>query len=805
MEKLSQDLRYALRSLFRRPSFAITAILTLALGIGATTAIFSVVNAIVFRPLPFEQPDGIVALTNVNAQTGARSFTVSAPDFHDWKARSQSFEAMAYYIGGETSVTLKDSADYAAVYRVTPGFFESLGVRVRAGRLLSPEEEAPGGPLSVVITDAFWKQHFNSEPRAIGSAVKFDDRTFTIVGVLAEGQRFPPRADIFFSAWLGTETTSRSGHNYLVIARLRDGVRLEQASAEMTTIAASLAAQYPDSNTNKQVSVLPLKEQLIGGTRATLQLLLWAVAFVLLIACANVANLLLARSSVRSREMVVRAAVGASRVRLIRQLLTESAVLGLVAGLAGAWLARLGVLALVALAPADLPRTSEIHVDRLALGFALLIALMASVVFGLAPALQSSRLQIVDGLREGGKGTSIGARGGWMRSAFVVVEIALAVVLVSGAGLLARSLAALSAVDMGFESERLLVLRTVVPIRSGDDAPRAMVFYRNLLADLRALPGVEAMSGVTALPTLVRGNGTYVIEGGSPLLPAGTRSPQALFNVVTPDYFRTLRVPVTRGRDFSDGDRPGAPYVAIINESLARASFGDADPIGRRIQCGLDTFEFMTIVGVVGDVRTRGPQSPAQPEIFMPYEQHPRPATALNLVARTHPSDPLALAETMRRKITTLNPDVPVKVTTMEGTLEAASATARFRTFLIVVFASVALLLALAGVYGVMAYSVSQRVPELGVRIALGATPGNIMTLVLSQGAKLALAGLATGLGLALLSGRILEGLLFGVTARDPLILTAMTAGVAAATLVACYLPGRRAVKVDPMIALRAQ
>jgi predicted permease len=503
--------------------------------------------------------------------------------------------------------------------------------------------------------------------------------------------------------------------------------------------------------------------------------------------------------------MVVRAAVGAGRWRLVRQLLTESAVLGLAAGLAGAWLARLGVRALVGLAPSTLPRIGEVQVDLTALGFSLAIALAASVVFGLVPAIQISRVQLVGGLRQGGKGSSVGARTGWVRHAFVIAEVALAVVLVVDAALLARSLDRLTSVDMGLDSGQLLVLTTAVPIQSREDAPRATAFYRDLLADLRATPGIVTASGVTSLPTRVRSNGSYAIDGGPSFGQAGVSLPQALFTVATPDYFRTLRVRLVKGRDFTDADRLNAPYVAIVNESLARAAFGDGEAIGRRIQCGLDTLEPMTIVGVVADVRTAGPALPPQPELFMPYEQHPGPASSLNLVIRTQADEPLTLVDEIRRKIASANPDVPIKAMTMESTLDGAAETPRFRTYLLLAFAGVGLLLALAGVYGVMAYTVSQRVPELGVRIALGATPGNIMGLVLGRGAMLAVAGLVLGLGLAMASGKAIEGMLFGVSPRDPMMLGIVTGLVAVAALAACYVPGRRAVRVDPMVALRAE
>jgi predicted permease len=805
METFVQDLRYALRNLFRQPGFAATAILTLALGIGATSAIFSVVNAVVLRPLPYPGASRIVAVQNHYVNTGLRSNSISAPDFHDWVEQSRSFTALAYYAGGETAVSVEGSADYATVIRVTPRFFDALGVEAQLGRLRTPDEERAGGELAVVIADAFWRRQFGASPNAIGSTVRFDERVYEVVGVLPPGLRFPARADVYHAAWTVPETTSRSAHNYRVIGRLAPGVTLEQANAEMAGIAGRLSQQYPASNGDKSVVVAPLQEILVGRSRTTLYILLAAVAIVLLIACANVANLLLARATVRQREMVVRAAIGAGRGRLVRQLLTESASLGVTAGVAGVLLAQAGVAAFVALAPAELPRADEIQVDLAALGFTLLISLASSIVFGMAPALHVSRVQLGDGLRQGGKGAALGARGGWARSGFVVAEMALAVVLVVGAALLGRSLAALAAVDMGFAPGQLLVLQTDVPVETFEAAPRATAFYRDLLPDLRAVPGVISVAGVTSLPTAVRSNGGYWLEGGPGPEQQGIRSPQAIFNVVTPDYFRTMRIPMAAGRDFTEADRHDAPFVAIINEALARASFPDRDPIGRRIQAGLDSLEFMTVVGVVADVRTWGPARPAQAEIYMPYEQHPAPATSLALVVRTHSADPLALTETLRRRIRERNPDVPVKAATMEATLETASATPRFRTFLLVAFAGVALVLAVAGVYGVMAYTVSQRVPEIGVRVALGASPSDILKMIVGQGARLAGLGVLTGLALALAASRLLEGLLFGVTGRDPVILAAVTVLVAAAALAACYIPGRRALRVQPAIALRSE
>jgi len=803
MDTLLQDLRYSVRNLLRQPTFALTAILTLALGIGASTAMFGVVNAVLLRPLPFPEPDRIVAVTNFWLKTGTRGQNVSWQDFGDWKEQSQSFAAFGRYSGWETSVTVQGTGMYAYVYNVTPGFFEALGITASVGRMLTPDEIAGTGALAAVITDAFWRQRFNGDRAAVGSTVKFSERFYTIVGVLAPGHRYPARADIYVPE-MGPQTSSRSGHNYRTVGRLKDGVTVAQAQAEMTGIAKSIEAAYPTSNAGKLTAVVPLKQLVVGESGRTLYLLFAAVGVVMLIACANVANLLLARSTGREREMVVRAAVGAARGRLFRQLVTESVVLALAAAICGIWFAYVGVIALAAVAPADLPRLDETRVDVMVLMFALAIALAATLLFGLAPAWQVSRVQLVDGLRQGGKGTAIGSRGAWARGAFVVAEIALAVVLVFGASLLGRSLAAMAAVELGFTPEQVLVLNTSVPVRDRTDATRATAFYRDLLSEVRTLPGVNAAGATTALPTATRSNGGYAIEGGPTYDQIGVRLPQALFIVSTPDYFRTLEIPIKAGRDFADGDTNDAPLVAIVNEALVRQSFAGEDPIGRRIRCGLDRPEFMTIVGVVADVHTEGPTRPAQPELYMPFQQHPGPATALNVAVRTA-ANPLTLGDTIARIIRQRNADVPVKITTMTGTLETAAATPRFRTLLLSAFAAVALLLALAGVYGVMAYSVSQRLPELGLRVALGASSRSIMALVIVQGARLAAVGLALGLLLSMLATRLLEGLLFNVTPRDPLILAVVSIAVTLAMLAACYIPGRRAVGVDPMIALRAE
>jgi len=803
MDNLLQDIRYGLRTLVRQPGFAATAILTLALGIGATTAIFSVVNAVVLRPMPFDEPDRVVVVTNRNLKTGNVNTTVSGPDFFDWRERNRSFEHLAYYTGGgESSVTVNNATDYSSVARVSPGYFRVFGATARLGRLFTPDEERPAEGDGVVISTTYWRRQFNADPGAVGSTIAFRQRTYTIIGVT--DLEYPRRTDIYYVDPVAPESQNRTAHNYRSLARLAPGVSVTQAQAEMTNVAAALSQQYPVSNGDKGVAVLPVQDVVVGDTRQTLFVLLAAVTFVLLIACANVANLLLARAASRGRELVVRAAVGAGRVRLIRQMLTESAVLAIVAGLGGVLVARWSVTALLAFAPPDLPRLDEVTVDLSALGFALLISLAASFIFGLAPAWHVSRVDLADGLRQTGKGSALGMRGGWARKAFVVTEIALAVALVMGAGLLGRSLMALASVDMGFENDRLAVLRTTVPVSGRPDFPRAIEIYRTTLAELRAMPGVAAAGGVTSLPTVVRSNGGYWVQGAPGPEVQGMKSPQALFNVVTPEYFNALRVPIVRGRDFNDGDRIDAPFVAIINEQLAKDAFQGVDPIGRTIRAGLDSLEPMTIVGIVKDVRTRGPNRPIQAELFFPYEQHQGPATSLNLVLRTD-GDPLALGATAARQIRARHPQVPVRVETMETTMAGATAAPRFRTVLLVVFAVVALALAIAGVYGVMAYTVTQRIPEIGLRIALGASPGDVIGMVLREGGILIGIGLAAGAALSYAGAQLISGLLFGVSATDPLVFVTVSALVAVAALGACLIPGRRALKVDPLLALRAE
>ena len=805
MDAVLQDLRYAWRSLRRQPAFALLAIGTLALGIGANAAIFSAVNAVLLRPLDYHRPDRIVALTTQWQKTG-RCGTVSAPDFHDWNDATSSFAAMAYYtynLDFETSVNVDGVADYGAVVLVTPEFFDVFGVDALVGRRIA-RTASPGDAPVAVISHELWLRRFGGASGVIGHTVTFGQRAVTVIGVMPPGFGFPGSTDIWYFPSATGETASRSAHNYRVVARLKDGVAVPQAQAELSALAARLSAAYPASNEGKGAAVVPLREQLVGDTRPTLYLLFGAVGLVLLIACANVANLLLARATGRTSELAVRAALGAGRARIVMQLMTESLLLAVVSAVAGLALAEWGVSAFVALAPAGLPLAAEIGVDGRVLAFTLAASVGASLLFGVLPAIHASRVDLNGSLRQGGRGAAAGGGGARFRGVLVVAEVALAVALVVGAALLVRSFVALGRVELGYASDRVLVVKTTVPARDEASARRATMTYAALIPTLGAIPGVTSVAGIRGLPaTATHSNGGYWLEGGPGPEVAGVQAPQAVFTVVTPNYFRTMTIPVSRGRDFSDRDQDDAPLVAIVNEALARQAFPGIDPIGRQIMCGLDTPRFMTIVGVVGNVREYDPSTAPLPELYMPYRQHPSFGTALTLVARTG-GEPMTLANAFRDAIRTADPDVPVRATTMTETLSASVATPRFRTLLVGTFAALALALAIFGVYGVMAYAVSRRTAEIGVRMAMGAASGDILRLVMGQGLRLALSGIAIGCALAYALAQLLRGMLFAVAPADPVVFVAVPLALILTAAAATAIPALRASRVDPMQALRA-
>jgi putative ABC transport system permease protein len=808
LETFLQDVRYGLCQLRRNPGITTVAVLTLALGIGANTAIFSVINAVLLRPLPYPNPDRIATLTNPpttgKAITALDARLVSIPNFQDWHDQSSSFEAMAYYRQGEEAVTVGSTAEYAQATRVSPEFFRVFAVEPVLGHLFTAEEVKPGGGGALVISYAYWQSHFGGDPKVLGQTVGGLDRPLPIVGVLSPGFGFPDETDLWYPAntvFREATANSRGGQNYFAVGRLKPGVSLGQTQVEMTLIARRLEQEYPESNKGLTVAVTRLRDEMVGDVRLTLYLLLGAVGIVLLISCANTATLLLGKATVRSREVAMRAALGASRQRLVRQLVTESLLLALFAGGLGLLLAYWGSKALVALAPTDLPRLSEISVDRWVLAFTLGTSIITSLLFGLVPAFHAASVDLSEALKQGGRRVVSGAGVVRMRGVLVVAEVALAVVLLSAAGLLLRSFEALQNVDLGFRSEKVLTMKATVPA----PIPAARQFFEDVLPQIRALPGVLAVGATMALPGQFESMamGPYFFDHLPPQR-EWPDAPIAVISVVAPGTFRALGIPLQTGRDFNDGDGSDKPPVAVVNEALVRKSLPGENPIGRTVFCLFDSAQPMTIIGVAGDVRERGPAREPMPECYIPYRQHAFNGPALSVVVRTA-GDPMGLEDTLRRVANKTSPTVPMKFTTMEAMLSQDMATPRFRTLLFALFAGLAVCLAIAGVYGVMAYTVGLRSNEFGLRMALGASTGSVLRLVLRQALILVSIGITLGLAIAIGVSRLLTTVLFEVRPTDPQTYLAVTAVLSLIALLASYIPARRAAKVDPMVALRCE
>ena len=803
VDDLLRDLRYAVRSLRRSPGFAMLSVLIMALGVGANTAVFSVVNAVLLKPLAYRDAERIVTLSDFSGAEQAPtalSRQVSAREFQEWQEQSSSFAAIAYYAVRETVVIRGSGGEYARVAGVSPQFFQVFGMEPIAGRFPTAEEMKPGGSGAALISYGYWQSHFGGDLRALGQTVRVYGLR-TIVGVLPPGFRFPQNPDLWFAV---SETTDpAAARNYLAVARLKTGVSLERAQTEMAVIAKRVEQRYPDTNKGWSVAVARMRDDMVRDVRPTLYLLFGAVAVVLLIACANTATLLLGKAMARTREVALRAALGASRRRIVRQLITESLLLSLAAGIIGLLFAYLGSRGLVAIAPEDLPRLVEIGIDRRVLAFTFIVSMATSLLFGLVPALYASRVELSEVLKQGG--ARLSASGGMvrMRGVLVVAEIALAVALASGAGLLMKSLAALHHVALGFRPENVLVMRATVPGSLATATPQARQFFRETLSQIRRLPGVVAAGATMAPPGSIDSSGGYFIDRLA-ANPDWTRAPEAVLSVVAPGTFAALGTPIKSGRDFSDGDTPERPLVAVVNEALVRKSFGSENPIGRTIFCSFDTLEGMTIIGVVGDVRQLGPEREPLPECYMSYAQHGFNGLTLSIVARTT-GDPATFSETLRRLARERSADVPMKFTTMQAMLSDHEAAPRFRTLLLGVFAGLALCLAMAGVYGVMTYFVAQRTGEIGVRIALGASKGAVLRLVLGRGLALAGVGLMVGLASAVAGTRLLTSLLFQVRPTDPEVYVAVAVLLGAVMLAASYIPASRAARIDPLTAIRQE
>jgi predicted permease len=770
----------------------------MSLGIGANTAVFSVVNAVLLRPLPYPSAERIVTINSTNVATGAMSPLVNLLNFRDWRDQSSSFDAMATYRGGEVPMTPGDVAEFGQHANVDGQFFRVLGVEPVIGRTFSPEElELGSDKPAALISYSFWQSRYDGDPGILQRTIRLGTAPRPIVGVMPPGFHFPRRTDVWSNQT--TRSTSRTAHGFLAVARLKPHVSLEQAQTELTAIGARLEQQYPESNRGRGVGVARLQDVLVGDVRLTLYLLWGVVGVVLLIACANTATLLLGRATARTREIAVRTALGASRGRIIRQLITETLLLALLAGASGMLLAFWGTRALTALAPADVVRLAGAGIDGGVLAFTVGVSLATSLVFGLVPALHASKVDLADAVRQGGTGAVTGARTIRTRGLLVVGEIALAVVLLTGAGLLLKSLLALHRTDLGFQAPNVLVMRAT-GFRS---LPENNQFFKETMVRIAALPGVVAV-GATANPPLDlsnAGSGSYFLDRMPEKRDRAT-DPFAYYNFVAPGTFAALGIPLKSGRDFSETETGDSPLVAIVNEALVRRSAAGENPIGRTIFCNFDRKGAMTIVGVVGDVRQRNPAIAPAPECYMPHTQHSYNNWTLNVVMRTT-DDPTRLAGAVRRLAMEVSPEVPVSFTTLEATVSKGLEDPKFRALLFGVFACLAVCLAMAGVYGVTAHAVGQRSKEIGLRMALGASRASVLRLILAQGLILTGAGLAVGLAAAAASTRLLATLLFEVTPVDAEVYLGVAVLLGGVSLAAGYIPARRAAVLDPMDVLK--
>jgi putative ABC transport system permease protein len=778
-------------------------ILTLALGIGACTAIFSVVNAVLLRPLDYPDPARLVIIRETQLPEFPE-FSVSPPNYLDWEKQTKSYEHLAAASGSRVNLTGDGEPQQLVGIKATAHYFDVYGIKPALGRTFLPEEDAPGKNHVVVLSYPFWQRVFGGASDVVGRPIQLNGESYTVVGVAPRGFGLASKVD----AWMPmafepkeTANDNRGAHYLSVAGRLRAGVTVAQAEAELKVLAAQLATQYPDSNKGWGILMMPLQDYSVRDVRTVLYTLLGAVGCVLLIACANIANLLLARATARHREISIQAALGASRARLVRQLLTESVLLALCGGLVGMLLARWGLDALLALAPASLPRVTDIRLDGGVLVFSLALSVLTGLVFGIAPAWLAARADVNEALKQGSRGSTEGGARGRLRSALVVIEVTLALMLLGGAGLLARSFMQLARVDPGFIPENATVLRLSLPQKKYALPEQQTAFANALLERMKNLPGVQA-AGLTHSMPLV---GDYVlgfnIEGRPAIAPSDL--PNTNYYAVTPEYFRAMGIRLVRGRVFTAQDDAKAPRVAIINETLARQHFPNEDPIGKRINITNGPDAWREIVGIVGDIKQYGVDKTTSNQSYEPFAQVP--FSSLNVVIRTSGS-PVALLSTIRPTVYAVDKDQPIgTIRPLEEIMADSIARQRFAMTLLTVFSLVALVIAAVGIYGVMAYSVVQRTGEFGIRMALGAQQRDVLRLVLTQGGKLIGLGLIIGLAATMAASRAMGSMLFNTSAQDPLTLATITLLLGAVALVACLLPANRATKVNPIEALRVE
>jgi putative ABC transport system permease protein len=796
MQTFWQDLRYGVRTLLKNPGFTLVAIITLALGIGANTAIFSVVNAVLLRPLPFAEPERLVRVYGRFSQGNQAS--TSPPDFLDYRAQNQTFEEFAAMLTTSFNLTGTGDPERLTGAQVTTNFFQTLGVKALRGRVFLPEEEQTAHAQVAIISEGLWQRRFAADPAILDKSILLNGQSYLIVGVIANQARFPEETEIWRPLTFDDpEMKIRRFHFLRVIGRLKQGVTLQQAQADVDTIAEGLEHLYPASNTSWRLRMVGLREELLGNISTALYILLGAVGFVLLIACANVANLQLSRAAGRQKEFAIRTALGAGRLRLLRQLLTESVLLGFVGGIIGLLVAIWGTELLLKAAPISIPRASEIGVDIRVLGFTLLLSVVTGLVFGLVPAWQSSRIDLNDSLKDSSKGAGGGTSHQRTRNLLVVAEIALALVLLVGAGLLIQSFQRLQNVDPGFDPRKVLTMRVFLPELKYAKPGQAGQFFEQVLQRVAALPGVESVGTTTQLP--MRGGGdTYFKIEGRPFADPNEQV-TALNPAISHDYLQAMGIALVKGRNFTEQETREAARTVIINESFAQTYFAGEDPLGKHLI--IDDGEPLNceIIGVTRNIKQFSLTFESTPTMYMPRIENGRAA----LVVRTT-GDPLLLAAAVRDAVQAVDKDQPVaSVQSMEQILSGSVAEARFRTSLLTIFALVALGLATVGIYGVMSYTVTRRTREIGIRVALGAQANNVFKLVIGQGLVLVLGGIVIGLAATFALTRLIEDLLFRVSPTDPLTFAVIAMFLMFVALLACFVPARRATKVDPMVALR--
>ena len=811
MHNLLQDIRYGLRSLLRTPGVSCLAVIALALGIGANSAVFSIVNAVLIRPLPYPDAGHLVAIWENKVSRGVVTRAWLSPaDYRDFREQNQVFQQMGAFRTQSSVLTGKQLPERVETASVSPGIFDVLSTKPVLGRVFAADEDQPGKNAVIVLSDGLWRRRFGADPDILGSTLDLDGASYKVVGIAPRGFHLPESTSELWIPYTPEprELAKRGLRTLTVIARLKPGVTPRQAEIGMQAIARRIEETSPDTNAGYSAIVVPLSEQITGDIRPTLWTLMGAVVFILLIACVNVANLLLARASTREKEMAVRTSLGADPARIVRQLLTESVLLALIGGAAGLLLAEWSISILVKLAPSNLPRIGEISLDWRVLAFTLAVSAATGIVFGLAPALESSRVDLNSGLKTSGRSAS-GHRGrSRMRDSLVVCQMACCLALLISAGLLVRSLVRLGQVNPGFRADHVLTMQIALP-PARYPGNKVKNFYRQLLDRVTALPGVQSAGLCRFLP--LTGNdasANFQIEG-QPVL-ASADQPRAKFRAAGGEYFAALRIPLLRGRLFNSSDDERTPKAVIINQSAARLYWPNEDPVGKRILSGFDQDQWSTIIGVVGNVKHAGLDAETNPETYYHFLQIPPEAVGvaeatMALAIRTNMA-PEAMISAVRNEVHALDPGQPVfDVRTMEDVVNGSVAQPRFRTLLLSVFAGLALLLAAVGLYGVMAYSVTQRSNELGVRMALGAEPGQILKLVVGHALVLAAIGLAIGLTLALLCARLMSGLLFGIGATDLASFGISCLVVLSVAALASFVPALRATRIHPIAALRAE